>query len=90
MAVFLSEEFPLKISQYVKLFKLVLLYILLLIVAVRTLVQGVTEITPTFIYLWSFGVSIDDESSLFRLFPVPYQLQFYCCKAWLGFCLRLL
>lgn len=54
-----------------QLFKLVLLYFLQ-----AWYVQGAAERTPTFIYLWSFILSIDDESSLFRLFPVPYQLQF--------------
>lgn len=40
---------------------------------------------PLLLYsLLASGLSVDDDSSLLRLFPFPYKLQSHCCRAWLG------
>lgn len=40
-------------------------------------IQGAVDQTPTFIFASS--LSLDDDSSLLRLFPFPYRQQFHCC-----------
>lgn len=40
-------------------------------------IKGAVDQTPTFIFASS--LSLDDDSSLLRLFPLPYLQQFHCC-----------